>query len=298
MTTVIKGKVVRSDLAVWDGIEPRVSRRDSTGGTISSLPVNDFVDVLEAYGSGLDFTLSTINRCTTALGSKSRTLVFRPGTWTIDDNVTIASNFTIRVPAGAVFDVSSGKTLTFSGPVLKESYTWTSGSGTVVANEWLTPSAFMATAINDADTTALTATLNANFTGTNTALGGGALDSNTTGTNNAAFGLNTLTANTTASSNTAVGSGALDANTTASNNTAVGASALGANTTGADNTVLGSLSMASNTTGASNTGIGRSALGANTTGVDNTAVGYGALIVNTTGASNVAVGRDALATNV
>lgn len=130
-STVIKGKLVRADMAVWDGIEPRVTRRDSTGGVITSPPVNDYVDVLQAYGNGLDFTRSTISQCVTALGSRSRTLVFSPGTWEIDDNLTIASNFTSRIPAGCLFNVASGKTLTFNGPVIHDSSTWTSGSGTV-----------------------------------------------------------------------------------------------------------------------------------------------------------------------
>ena len=131
MTTVIKGKVVRSDLSVWDGVESTVSRRDSTGGTITSLPINDFVDVLQAYGNGTNYTLEAISRCVNHIGSRSRTLIFSPGTWTIDDDLTIGSNFTCRIAAGAVFSVSSGKTLTFNGPVIRDSNTWTSGSGTV-----------------------------------------------------------------------------------------------------------------------------------------------------------------------
>ena len=130
-STVTKGRAVRSDLKLYDGLSETVSRKDSTGGTIVSLPINDFVDVLGAYGDIDAYNRRTIVRCTIALGSKSRTLVFRPGTWEIDDNLTIDSNFTCRVMAGAVFDVASGKTLTFSGPVIRDSNTWTSGSGTV-----------------------------------------------------------------------------------------------------------------------------------------------------------------------
>lgn len=129
MTTVTKGKIVRSDLHVYDGIEETVARKDSTGGTIISLPVGDLVDVLGAYGDS--YTRRTIVRCVNAIGSKTRTLVFRPGTWEIDDDLTIGSNFTAFVPAGCVFQVASGKTLTFSGPVIRQAQTWTSGSGTV-----------------------------------------------------------------------------------------------------------------------------------------------------------------------
>lgn len=158
-TTVTKGLVVRSDFQLYDGKYETVNRRDSTGGTINSLPINDFVDVLSVYGSGSEYTVVTIISCVNNLGSRNRTLLFRQGTWEISDNLTVASNFTSYIPAGCVFNVASGKTLTFSGPVMKESYTWTSGSGTVVANEWLTPSAFMATVLNDANASAAQVTL-------------------------------------------------------------------------------------------------------------------------------------------
>ena len=134
-SSVIKGRIVRSDLYAYDGIAERVNRKDHTGGTLSSASVNDFVDVLQAYGSGINFTRDTISKCINAIGSsKNRTLQFSPGTWTIDDDLTIGSNFVCRVPAGCVFSVSSGKTLTFSGPVIRDFQTWTSGSGTVTEN--------------------------------------------------------------------------------------------------------------------------------------------------------------------
>ena len=146
-STVIKGKIVRSDLAVYDGVEARVSRRDSTGGNILSPPLNDFVDVLQAYGEGNSFTGNTIEQATVKIGSRNRTLRFSPGTWEIESSLTIASNFTCYIPAGCVFNVASGKTLTFSGPIIRESETWTSGSGTVTytaSNNTLTHSVDLA----------------------------------------------------------------------------------------------------------------------------------------------------------
>jgi hypothetical protein len=68
---------------------------------------------------------------------------------------------------------------------------------------------------------------------TNTSLGTGALQSNTTGSFNTAIGLDALFSNTTGDSNTASGADALFLNTTGDSNTASGVSALGRNTTGA-----------------------------------------------------------------
>ncbi len=132
MTTVTKGKILQNDIEAWNGVDSSVSRKDSTGGTIVGQPVGREVDVLSAYGGGTRYTRGTIVDCVNRIGSSvNRTLLFAPGTWTIDDDLTIGSNFTCRIPNGCVFSVSSGKTLTFSGPTLRDGNTWTSGSGTV-----------------------------------------------------------------------------------------------------------------------------------------------------------------------
>lgn len=123
-----KGKILREDLALYDGINTRESRRDSTGGTIQGNRVGGQVDILVVYGSGLDRTRTTIINAITAIGSGSATLQFTPGIWTIDDNLSIPSNFTSYIHSGAVFEVASGKTLTFNGPIQRESDNWYIGT--------------------------------------------------------------------------------------------------------------------------------------------------------------------------
>lgn len=134
MVTVVKGKILEQDIQHWDGITRTGTRKDQTGGTISGNTVGHEIDVLEVYGGGSSYTWQTITDCINRIGTSSRTLVFKPGTWVVDQDLTIGSNFSCRIPAGCVFNVSSGKTLTFSGPVIRDSQTWTSGSGTVTEN--------------------------------------------------------------------------------------------------------------------------------------------------------------------
>ena len=130
----------------------------------------------------------------------------------------------------------------------------------------------------------------------NTAEGGGALDSLTTGSFNTATGWLALRANTTASANTADGAEALrDSNGDA--NTAIGSGALFSNTTGSSNTATGESSLRSNTTGANNTATGRQALLNNTTGSYNMASGFQALRNSNTGDFNTATGAGALFSN-
>jgi hypothetical protein len=130
--TIRRGKITRADLANWDGKNPTYSRVDATGGTTSGLAVGNEVDVLQVYGNGTDRLRASILSAINQLGSSEVTLLFAPGTWSIDGDTTIPSNFISRVPAGCIFNVDSGKTLTFGGPVLVEGITHTAGLGTVV----------------------------------------------------------------------------------------------------------------------------------------------------------------------
>ena len=131
----------------------------------------------------------------------------------------------------------------------------------------------------------------------NTALGAGALNANTTGNYNTASGMDALLSNTTGSYNTASGRAALISNTTGNYNTASGMKALYSNTTGGSNTASGVNALYSNTTGGSNTASGMKALFSNTTGGSNTASGLNALQNNTTGSYNTASGQGALISN-
>jgi hypothetical protein len=132
---------------------------------------------------------------------------------------------------------------------------------------------------------------------TNTRVGAGALNANTTGFNNTAVGINALNANTTGLQNTAIGRNALLSITTATNNTAVGVDAIRANTTGENNTAVGVAALQVNTTGFQNIAIGVGALSSNTTAHSNTASGFFALGANTTGTINTAFGSNALRNN-
>ena len=134
MASITRGKVLRGDLALYDGKTKTSSRPDATGGTTSGLVVDNRVDVLQKFGAGSTQTDATITAAITYIGSSTATLVFAPGTWTIDASVTIPATMPCIIPAGCVFDVAASKTLTFSGDVHVEyPASWTTGSGTVTA---------------------------------------------------------------------------------------------------------------------------------------------------------------------
>jgi len=129
---VVKGKLIRKDIDNYDGTLT-TTRADSSGGTTSGLKVGDAVDVLSVFGSGdtANMTLATMNLAKSTLGTQNCSLSFAPGTWNVTDNITFASNFTLIVPAGCVFAVSAGKTLTVQGVLFREHGTYSSGAGTV-----------------------------------------------------------------------------------------------------------------------------------------------------------------------
>ncbi len=133
--------------------------------------------------------------------------------------------------------------------------------------------------------------------GDNTAVGSGALGSNTTGTDNTANGWEALLSNSTGFENTASGFLALEYNTNGYQNTADGAYTLSDNITGSDNTATGWVALLNNLSGSNNTASGAFALFTSTTGSYNTASGVSALYYNMSGASNTASGYKALYDN-
>jgi len=90
--------------------------------------------------------------------------------------------------------------------------------------------------------------------------------------------------------NTAEGGDALFSLTSGAGNTALGDEALYNLTTGSDNTGVGYNALLRLTTSSFNTAVGASALFNSTTGSSNTATGYDALGLDTTGSYNTATG--------
>ena len=129
MASITRAKIIRDDLANWDGKTKTASREDATGGTVQGLTIGDYVDVLQVYGSGDTYTVATINAALDFVGtSNNMTLLFSTGTWVIDSNVTIPANLASYISAGCVFSISTGITLTFSGPIHVE-YAKNDGTG-------------------------------------------------------------------------------------------------------------------------------------------------------------------------
>jgi hypothetical protein len=133
-------------------------------------------------------------------------------------------------------------------------------------------------------------------TGTSTAFGYQALNSNTGGTNTA-LGYQALFTNSTGDTNTAIGYRALYSNTTGTNNHAFGRGALNANTTGANNAAVGDQAGWSGTTGAGNTYIGTQAGYSATDPSGVTAIGYQAAYSNTRSNNMTAIGNGAAYTS-
>jgi hypothetical protein len=120
--TITRGKVIRADLANWDGKTATHSRIDATGGTVSGLAIGNEVDVLQVYGSGTNRTRNSLAEAVQQIGSTSTTLALAPGTWTIDASLTIPSNFALYVPRGCLITLSAGVTLTINGPIFAGDY--------------------------------------------------------------------------------------------------------------------------------------------------------------------------------
>jgi len=103
-----------------------------------------------------------------------------------------------------------------------------------------------------------------------------ALNHNTTGEINSAFGVSSLVSNISGNQNTAFGDATLSANISGNQNTAIGCNSLQDNI------------------GSANTGCGYASGFHNTSGINNVAIGYQAIFNNTIGSNIVAIGYDAM----
>jgi len=139
--------------------------------------------------------------------------------------------------------------------------------------------------------------LNATTGYNNAAVGYQASLSNTIGFHNCAFGADALKANIKGYRNVALGYNALT-NCGREDNTAIGARSMESTDSGFRNVAVGSHSLLSNTSGAYNVAVGMQALETNTTGVGNTAIGESTLGVNVSGFNNTAVGAHAFQANI
>ena len=147
----------------------------------------------------------------------------------------------------------------------------------------------------------------------NTAVGVGALNSNSTGNENCAYGFKALVSPIASSRNSAFGYGAMagsssgddnvaighlsQINATGSQNVSVGNGTL-SNTVGGQNVATGEQSMPYNINGSANTASGYASLASNTDGNGNSAFGAKALDHNQNGMQNSAVGVKALDVNI
>ena len=136
-------------------------------------------------------------------------------------------------------------------------------------------------------------------TGTDTAIGYSALDSITTGQQNAAFGCGALTSLTTGGCNTALGQLAGFSTVTGARNTYVGmcAGATGSNSGARNDSVAVGYQALANINGCLNVALGSGAMFGITTGASasrNVAIGYQALTCVGVGACHIAIGANTM----
>lgn len=164
-TVIYKGQIGEQDISRFDGSGTNTfTRTTSTGATLTLNKFGYEVNALTAYGGGTVLTDATISSALTALGTTNNaTLLLSPGTWVISNDLTITSNIVLKVAAGAVLQVASGKTLLIDGTLDAGLYQIFSGAGDVQGLHKVYPQWFGAVAgynQTDAQRTINTAAIN------------------------------------------------------------------------------------------------------------------------------------------
>ena len=121
---------------------------------------------------------------------------------------------------------------------------------------------------------------------------------NVTSSNNCGFGDYTLRSLTSGNFNTAIGSNSQISANTGAYNTSLGSYSLNACNTGGFNVAIGSNSLNACNSGNYNVAVGNQALSSTTSASNNTAIGYQSLLANASGTNNSALGFGTTATNL
>jgi len=288
---------VDSQISANNDLSEVLANGNTTGGTDIVVSTGDSVQVTDLTASVAVFTDASKNLVSNAI--------------TGTGNVVMSTSPTLVTPAlgtpasGVVTNLTGTASININGTVGASTpstgaFTTLSASGTstlAAVNSGALAVTGAISSTTDATLSGVRVGKGAGAVASNTAVGSGALNANTTGGTNAAYGVNALYSNITGGANAAYGVNALYSNTTGGNNTASGTSALFSNTTGSSNTATGPSALGGNTTGSNNTASGVNALYSNTTGNNNTASGFSALSSNTTGNNNTASGHTALNSN-
>jgi len=137
-TTIEKSPIGEQDLNRWAGTSSETFTRETSAGyDITMRKIGAAVDVVMSYGGGVNFDRAAIAAALTAIGATNKVgLVLRPGTWDIDDDITITSNITLMPAPGCKFTVAAGKTATIQGPVMAGPYQWIYGTGTTTISTY------------------------------------------------------------------------------------------------------------------------------------------------------------------
>jgi len=126
--STIKGQIQREDLALFDGNTMTATRPNSSGGVQTGNRVGDAVDVKLVHGGSSNS--ASFQKAVDAMGTQNGSLLFTPETWNITANITVPANVTLIVPAGCIFNIDSGITITNNGVLFRYHKTFSSGSGT------------------------------------------------------------------------------------------------------------------------------------------------------------------------
>lgn len=134
MATSDKVLLGRQNMGWWDGIsDKRFSQQSDVGGPLTITKMGNYVDVLTVYGDGTDYSDAAITKAMNRIGTTEIVgLVLTPGTWSINNDITITSNLTLWCPPGCILNIALDKTLTINGPCLLGIYQVFSGAGDVV----------------------------------------------------------------------------------------------------------------------------------------------------------------------
>lgn len=155
--TVTAGKLLWADCGATDGVKPSTVSSSSYAGGLTTVNINDAilttnlraVSVVMSRNGVFPSTIgwvfgtdygspgkSAIDAALAVIGVNERSLHLGPGTWTIDADLSIPANVTLKPERGAVLTRATGSThLTVNGPF--ECGLWQCFNDNSISHDWV-----------------------------------------------------------------------------------------------------------------------------------------------------------------
>lgn len=134
----LRDRMIGPDGVVTRTWQPWFEAKDEDVKTVTTIIKTVRTGYVDAASYGTAYNSTTINAAITAIGSAQSALLLAPGSWIMNDDITVPANVSLEFTDGAII-TTTGYTLAVSGPITAGRYKIFTGTGTVTCTGTVYP---------------------------------------------------------------------------------------------------------------------------------------------------------------